>query len=244
MAIARHEHGLQADLRALLSQVHPVFMLPPLAASWFGAAVAGEFALSVGAIHMTAIFFAVYTAHVKDGYVDFHRRGEDDDHPMTIRGCRLSFSPPASASPSVRSRSGIRRPGRRARHPSDLVHRVSPRATARYESAHHDAGVPERHRARAARRVLRPDDRDDRGDTRIRARLPRDTRRGEDHRRRTGLRVRQIDRQTDRLGTARPTPSPDAGVLSADGRARRRSLGTVDGLFPRRRRPRRSRSPR
>jgi len=89
MAIARHEHGLQADLRALLSQVHPVFMLPPLAASWFGAAVAGEFALSVGAIHMTAIFFAVYTAHVKDGYVDFHRRGEDDDHPMTIRGCRL-----------------------------------------------------------------------------------------------------------------------------------------------------------
>lgn len=40
---------------------------------------------------MTAIFFAVYTAHVKDGYVDFHRRGEDDDHPMTIRGCRLSL---------------------------------------------------------------------------------------------------------------------------------------------------------
>jgi len=89
MSISRHEHGLRADLRALLSQVHPVFMLPPLAASWFGAAVAGEFALSAGAIHMTAIFFAVYTAHVKDGYVDFHRRGEDDDHPMTVRGCRL-----------------------------------------------------------------------------------------------------------------------------------------------------------
>ncbi|WP_144921780.1 lycopene cyclase domain-containing protein [Halorubrum salsamenti] len=89
MAIARHERGLRADLRALLSQVHPVFMLPPLAASWFGAAVAGEFALSTGAIHVTAIFFAVYTAHVKDGYVDFHRRGEDDDHPMTVRGCRL-----------------------------------------------------------------------------------------------------------------------------------------------------------
>ncbi|WP_424013338.1 lycopene cyclase domain-containing protein [Halorubrum xinjiangense] len=91
MAIARHERGFRADLRALLSQVHPVFMLPPLAASWFGAAVAGEFALSAGAIHMTAIFFAVYTAHVKDGYVDFHRRGEDDDHPMTVRGCRLSL---------------------------------------------------------------------------------------------------------------------------------------------------------
>ncbi|MFW5917749.1 MAG: lycopene cyclase domain-containing protein [Halorubrum sp.] len=89
MAIARHERGRRADLRALLSQVHPVFMLPPLAASWFGAAVAGEFVLSVGVIHASAIFFAVYTAHVKDGYVDFHRRGEDDDHPMTVRGCRL-----------------------------------------------------------------------------------------------------------------------------------------------------------
>jgi len=174
--------------------------------------------------------------------------------PSARRGRRPSDDDPRlSPLPSRRRRRlrrlyaharSIRRPGRRARHPSDLVHRVSPRATARYESAHHDAGVPERHRARAARRVLRPDDRDDRGDTRIRARLPRDTRRGEDHRRRTGLRVRQIDRQTDRLGTARPTPSPDAGVLSADGRARRRSLGTVDGLFPRRRRPRRSRSPR
>jgi lycopene cyclase domain-containing protein len=91
MAIARHERGVRADLRALLSQVHPVFMLPPLAASWFGAAVAGEFGLAVGAIHVSAIFLAVYTAHVKDGYVDFHRRGEDDDHPMTVRGCRLSL---------------------------------------------------------------------------------------------------------------------------------------------------------
>jgi lycopene cyclase domain-containing protein len=40
---------------------------------------------------MGAIFFAVYTAHVKDGYVDFYGRGEDDDHPMTIRGCRAAL---------------------------------------------------------------------------------------------------------------------------------------------------------
>ena len=91
MAIARHETGRRADLRALASQVHPVFMLPPLAASWFGAAVAGEFAPTTAAIHMLAIFFAVYTAHVKDGYVDFYGRGEDDDHPMTRRGCRLAL---------------------------------------------------------------------------------------------------------------------------------------------------------
>lgn len=91
MAIARHDSGGRADLRAVLSQVHPVFMLPPLAASWFGAAVAGEFSVGIGVIHMAAVFFAVYTAHVKDGYVDFYRRGEDDDHPMTVRGCRLAL---------------------------------------------------------------------------------------------------------------------------------------------------------
>jgi len=91
MAIARHERGIRADLQALASQVHPVFMLPPLAASWFGAAVAGEFALTVGVVHMAAMFFAVYTAHVKDGYVDFYGRGEDDDHPMTPRGCRFAL---------------------------------------------------------------------------------------------------------------------------------------------------------
>ncbi len=91
MAIARHGDGFRGDLRAILSQIHPVFMLPPLAATWFGAAVAGEFDIGVGAVHMGAIFFAVYTAHVKDGYVDFYRRGEDDDHPMTIPGCRLAI---------------------------------------------------------------------------------------------------------------------------------------------------------
>ena len=67
-------------------------MLPPLAASWFGAIVAGKFALGIGLVHMAAMFFAVYTAHVKDGYVDFYMRGEDDDHPMTIRGCRLALA--------------------------------------------------------------------------------------------------------------------------------------------------------
>ena len=92
MALARHDAGGIADLRALASQVHPVFMLPPLAASWFGAVLAGEFALGVGTLHVLAAFFAVYTAHVKDGYVDYHQRGEDDDHPMTARGCRLALA--------------------------------------------------------------------------------------------------------------------------------------------------------
>jgi lycopene cyclase domain-containing protein len=91
MEIARNASGHRADVRALASQVHPVFMLPPLAASWFGAIVAGEFLLGIGLVHMTAMFFAVYTAHVKDGYIDFHHRGEDDDHPLTRGGCRLAL---------------------------------------------------------------------------------------------------------------------------------------------------------
>ncbi|KYH27369.1 1,4-dihydroxy-2-naphthoate octaprenyltransferase [Halalkalicoccus paucihalophilus] len=91
MAFARHGGGLREDLAALLSQVHPVFMLPPIAASWFGSVLAGTFSLSLGALHMTAIFAAVYTAHVKDGYVDFYLRGEDSDHPLSKAGCKRAL---------------------------------------------------------------------------------------------------------------------------------------------------------
>jgi 4-hydroxybenzoate polyprenyltransferase len=67
-------------------------MLPPVASSWFGAVLAGEFGLGIGTVHAVAIFSAVYTAHVKDGYVDFHVRGEDDDHPLTERGCKFALA--------------------------------------------------------------------------------------------------------------------------------------------------------
>lgn len=91
MAIARHRTGVWSDLNALRSQVHPVFMLPPLVASWFGAVVAGEFSILLGFVHMAAMFCAVYTAHVKDGYVDFYLRNEDPDHPLTVRGCYIAL---------------------------------------------------------------------------------------------------------------------------------------------------------
>ncbi|WP_324661868.1 UbiA family prenyltransferase [Haloarcula sediminis] len=87
MAVARHEPGVVGAGKALASQVHPVFMLPPLATSLFGAVLAGSVDLTVAGLHVLAMFFAVYTAHVKDGYVDFHVRGEDDDHPLTVGGC-------------------------------------------------------------------------------------------------------------------------------------------------------------
>jgi 4-hydroxybenzoate polyprenyltransferase len=89
--IARHGDGLGDVVRAFTSQVHPVFMLPPLAASAFGAVLAHRLAPGLLALHLTAAFAALYTAHVKDGYVDFHLRDEDDDHPMTVLGCRVAL---------------------------------------------------------------------------------------------------------------------------------------------------------
>ncbi|MFD1687775.1 lycopene cyclase domain-containing protein [Halolamina salifodinae] len=91
MAIARHGSGPAAAASAYASQVHPVFMLPPVATALFGAALAGPFDPPVALLAASAAFFAVYTAHVKDGYVDFHRRGEDDDHPLTVLGCRIGL---------------------------------------------------------------------------------------------------------------------------------------------------------
>jgi 1,4-dihydroxy-2-naphthoate octaprenyltransferase len=97
MALARHGAGPLAALRALGSQVHPVFMLPPLAAAWFGALlgvrqVAGAaFDPLLATLHLGAVFLGLYTAHVTDGYVDFHVRGEDDDHPLTAAGCRWAL---------------------------------------------------------------------------------------------------------------------------------------------------------
>lgn len=89
MAVARHGTGMRATFGAVASQVHPVFMLPPIAATWFGAILATDASVWTALLHSIAIFAAVYTAHVKDGYVDFHVRREDEDHPLTRSGCRL-----------------------------------------------------------------------------------------------------------------------------------------------------------
>jgi len=91
MAIARHGAGPRAAVGAVASQVHPVFMAPPLAASGFGAVLGGLVAPRLAILHLAVAFTALYTAHVKDGLVDFHRRDEDDDHPLTRRGCHLAI---------------------------------------------------------------------------------------------------------------------------------------------------------
>jgi lycopene cyclase domain-containing protein len=91
MAIARQGGGVAAATSALASQVHPVFMLPPVAVSLVGGILAGEVRATVAGAHAMAIFCAVYTAHAKDGYVDFYVRGEDEKHPLTATGCRIAL---------------------------------------------------------------------------------------------------------------------------------------------------------
>ncbi len=87
MSLARHGTGANVTSQAFIAKIHPVFMLPPIASAAFGAILAGIVAPGVGLLHMTAIFGAMYTAHLKDSYIDFHVRGEDDDCPLTARGC-------------------------------------------------------------------------------------------------------------------------------------------------------------
>ena len=91
MSLARHGAGFSAAAAGYLSQIHPVFMLPPVAASAFGAVLAVDFAVGLAVLHMTTAFCALYVAHLKDGYVDFHWRGEDDDHPLSARGCQVGL---------------------------------------------------------------------------------------------------------------------------------------------------------
>jgi 1,4-dihydroxy-2-naphthoate octaprenyltransferase len=67
-------------------------MVPPLAASLFGGLLADRFSLPLAGVHLLAVFFGLYTAHLKDGYVDFYGRDEDDDHPLSERGCRLALA--------------------------------------------------------------------------------------------------------------------------------------------------------
>jgi len=91
MSLARHGEGPAAAFEVFRSQIHPVFMLPPVAASAFGAVLAVDFSVPLAVLHMATAFCALYVAHLKDGYVDFHIRGEDDDHPLSARGCRVGL---------------------------------------------------------------------------------------------------------------------------------------------------------
>ena len=112
MPIARDGAGLPPAARALATQVKPTFMLPALAASVYGGLLAvavaspagltgasvgpdppsgGGFAFAPTAVHVLAVFLALYAAHVKDSLVDFYGRGEDQTLALTRGGCRLAL---------------------------------------------------------------------------------------------------------------------------------------------------------
>jgi 1,4-dihydroxy-2-naphthoate polyprenyltransferase len=63
--------------RGLLSHIKPAFLIPAIATSLFGGLLAPVFALIPGILHGWAVGLALYTAHLKDGYVDGHVRGEE-----------------------------------------------------------------------------------------------------------------------------------------------------------------------
>lgn len=69
--------GMQTG-RALLAAVQPTFMLPAVALSAAGSALAPAVSVPLAVVHAMAVGAALYTAHVVDEYVDAHVRGEDD----------------------------------------------------------------------------------------------------------------------------------------------------------------------
>lgn len=92
MPIARDGAGVVPSAGALASQVKPAFMTPALAASAYGALLAGDAAPGPAGVHVVATFLALYTAHVKDSLVDFYGRDEDEFIRLTRGGCRLAIA--------------------------------------------------------------------------------------------------------------------------------------------------------
>ncbi|SDK59779.1 4-hydroxybenzoate polyprenyltransferase [Natronorubrum texcoconense] len=83
--LERRGHGLWVH-------VQPIFLVPGAAMSVFGTALATDISVSSGAIHAFAVCLAVYVAHLKDGYVDYYVRGEDERNPLEPREIRLAIA--------------------------------------------------------------------------------------------------------------------------------------------------------
>lgn len=70
--------GAERAVRVFLAGVKPTFMLPAVALSLAGSALAPDISLPLAVAHAVAVGAALYTAHVVDEYVDAHLRGEHD----------------------------------------------------------------------------------------------------------------------------------------------------------------------
>ncbi|MEY7852215.1 UbiA family prenyltransferase [Natrarchaeobius sp. A-rgal3] len=67
----------------LLAHVQPVFLLPAGAIAVFGAVLADYVSVGTAIAHCFAVCLAVYVAHLRDGYVDYYVRNEDDQNRLT-----------------------------------------------------------------------------------------------------------------------------------------------------------------
>ena len=66
-------------IAGLLAHVRPTFMLPAVGMSAYGGALApaAEFEWSTAALHAGTVGLALFVAHLRDGFVDGHLRGEE-----------------------------------------------------------------------------------------------------------------------------------------------------------------------
>lgn len=73
----RDESGTFAQLRGFAAHVRPVFMLPAVGTAVYGAALAPAVDPGLAGLHAAAVGVALFVAHLRDGHVDGHRRGEE-----------------------------------------------------------------------------------------------------------------------------------------------------------------------
>ena len=64
-------------LTGLAAHVRPVFMVPVIGISVCGSLLAPEVDVQLAAMHATGAGIALFVAHLRDGLVDGHVRGEE-----------------------------------------------------------------------------------------------------------------------------------------------------------------------
>jgi 1,4-dihydroxy-2-naphthoate octaprenyltransferase len=74
-------------IAGLLAHVRPVFMLPVVATSICGALLAPSVSASIAAQHAGAVATTLFVAHLRDGLVDGHVRGEETP-PLSVAAYR------------------------------------------------------------------------------------------------------------------------------------------------------------
>lgn len=76
-------------LAGLAAHVRPVFMVPAVGTSVYGGLLAATLDPAVAAVHALAVGDALFVAHLRDGYVDGHLRGEESP-PLSATAFRRS----------------------------------------------------------------------------------------------------------------------------------------------------------